>query len=306
VKNDLDRQKEAITVRLSLRAQGLLAVSIATVMLSTAGLMTRLVEVDGPTLMFLRGAIGGAFLFACMMIVSRRRAIEDLLHLGWSGLLICVTSAVAAILFIASLYATSVAHVAIIFATCPFVAAGLALLILGERPTAPALLASGVALAGVVLMVGGGSEGTLFGDLLAFAMTGMVALWTVLVRHHPDKPALACTAVAAIMTALIAAPFASPLAASAFDIGVVLVFGVFGFSLGVVLLLIGSRLLPPVESALIGALDAPLAPLWVFLVVGEVPHRNTVIGGAIVFLAVCLHIASGRQGSKACRVTIDP
>jgi drug/metabolite transporter (DMT)-like permease len=294
-------------VRLSLRARGLLAVSMATVMLSTAGLMTRLVEVDSPTLMFLRGAIGALFLFGCMAALSGRRAIDDLLHLGWSGMLICATSAVAAILFIASLYATSVAHVAIIFATCPFVAAGLALLILGERPTPSALLASGVALLGVFLMVRHGGDGALIGDLFAFAMTVTVALWTVLVRRHPDKPALACTAVAAVMTALIAAPFATPLAASAFDVGATLVFGVFGFSLGIVLLLIGSRLLPPVETALIGALDAPLAPLWVFLVVGEVPHRNTLIGGSVVFLAVCLHIVSGRYRSNVCRATtIDP
>ncbi|WJH40663.1 DMT family transporter [Aliirhizobium terrae] len=231
-------------VKLSLHAQGLLAVSVATILLSTAGLMTRLVAIDAPTLMLLRGAIGGVFLFGCMVAVSRRRAIGDLLSLGFSGLLICVTSAASAILFIASLYATSVAHVAIIFATCPFAAAGLAFLMLGERPTPSALLASAAALGGVVLMVGQGNDGTMFGDLLAFGMTVMVALWTVLVRRHPDKPALACTAVAAIMTALIAAPFASPLAASAFDFGVVLVFGVFGFSLGFVLLLIGSRLLP--------------------------------------------------------------
>lgn len=293
-------------VKLSLHAQGLLAVSVATILLSTAGLMTRLVTIDAPTLMLLRGTIGGVFLFGCMVAISRRRAIGDLLSLGFSGLLICVTSAASAILFIASLYATSVAHVAIIFATCPFAAAGLAFLMLGERPTPSALLASAAALGGVVLMVGQGNDGTMFGDLLAFAMTVMVALWTVLVRRHPDKPALACTAVAAIMTALIAAPFASPLAASAFDFGVVLVFGVFGFSLGFVLLLIGSRLLPPVESALIGAMDAPLAPLWVFLFVGEVPDSNTLVGGAVVFLAVCLHIVSSRPRPVVCRTVIDP
>jgi drug/metabolite transporter (DMT)-like permease len=293
-------------VKLSLHAEGLLAVFVATVLLSTAGLMTRLVTVDAPTLMLLRGAIGGAFLFGCMVAISGRQVIGDLLSLGFSGLLICATSAASAILFIAALYATSVAHVAIIFATCPFVAAGLALLMLGERPTPSALLASGAALGGVVLMVGQGNDGTMFGDLLAFGMTVMVALWTVLVRRHPDKPALACTSVAAVMTALVAAPFANPLAASTFDVGVVLVFGVFGFSLGFVLLLIGSRLLPPVESALIGAMDAPLAPLWVLLFVGEVPHRNTLVGGAVVFLAVCLHIVSSRQGAKACRTVIDP
>lgn len=278
--------------------RGILAVLAATIVLSTAGLMTRLVAIDAPTLTFLRGCFGGLFLFICLLATSRRRAFGDFINLGRHGLVICMASAAAATLFIASLYITSVAHVAIIFATCPFIAAMLGFLVLGEKPGASALVASAAALIGVVLMIGSGSEGTLAGDLLALAMTVMVALWTVLVRRHPDTPALASTVVSTVMTAVIVLPFASPSAASGHDLLVVLLFGVFGFSTGFVLLLIGSRLLPPVESALIGALDAPLAPLWVFAVVGEVPTPMTFVGGGIVCGAVCLHILIGRGNAS--------
>ena len=52
----------------------------------------------------------------------------------------------------------------------------------------------------------------------------------------------------------------------------------------------GRGLLPPVETALITALDAPLAPVWVWLVFGEVIRRETLLGGAIVFAAVLVHL----------------
>ena len=56
--------------------------------------------------------------------------------------------------------------------------------------------------------------------------------------------------------------------------------------LGFLLLSAGTKRVSATESALIGALDAPLAPLWVWLAFGETVGNATVIGGAIVVLAV--------------------
>lgn len=271
---------------------GLIAVLTATVALSTAGLMTRLITMDAPTLLFWRGVVSGAFLLLCLLIWKGRGVRGDFARLGLSGLAICIASAVSATLFISALHETTVAHVAIIFATCPFLAAGLGFVVLGERPGRGALVASGVAMAGVLLMIGTGDEGTLFGDILAFAMTATIALWTVLVRRYPDKPVLACSVLSTLLTAAFAVPFAAPLAVSGQDLLVVVLFAVFGFSLGVVLLIVGSRALPPVESALIGALDAPLAPFLVWLFVGEAPSVTTLVGGTVVLSAVTLHVVS--------------
>jgi drug/metabolite transporter (DMT)-like permease len=40
-------------------------------------------------------------------------------------------------------------------------------------------------------------------------------------------------------------------------------------------------------------LDAPLAPLWVWLAFRETPSASTLIGGAIVFAAVGIHLLLG-------------
>jgi drug/metabolite transporter (DMT)-like permease len=49
-------------------------------------------------------------------------------------------------------------------------------------------------------------------------------------------------------------------------------------------------LISATESALVSALDTPLAPVWVWLAFGEVPTSTTLLGGAIVVLAVIGHI----------------
>lgn len=78
-------------------------------------------------------------------------------------------------------------------------------------------------------------------------------------------------------------------------------FGLINSTLGFALFLIGSTKIPPIETALLGALDAPLAPVWVWLVFAETPTTPTLIGAAIVLTAVFWHIA--RQ-YRAPRVTI--
>ena len=45
-----------------------------------------------------------------------------------------------------------------------------------------------------------------------------------------------------------------------------------------------------VETALIGALEAPIAPVWVWLMFDETPGPATLLGGLIVFAAVFWHI----------------
>ena len=53
---------------------------------------------------------------------------------------------------------------------------------------------------------------------------------------------------------------------------------------------LGARFLPAIETALIGSLDAPLAPLWVWLAFDETPSAITLIGALIVFTAVGIHL----------------
>jgi drug/metabolite transporter (DMT)-like permease len=71
-------------------------------------------------------------------------------------------------------------------------------------------------------------------------------------------------------------------------------------AIGIALFTLGARLIPAIETGLIGALDAPLAPLWVWLAFSEIPGRNTILGGILVFGAVLAHVSLGGR-SRALR-----
>ena len=56
------------------------------------------------------------------------------------------------------------------------------------------------------------------------------------------------------------------------------------------------RYLPAPEVSLILRLEALLAPLWVWLVLGEVPSRQTLIGGGIILATlICLSLYTIRK-----------
>ncbi len=66
-------------------------------------------------------------------------------------------------------------------------------------------------------------------------------------------------------------------------------------AIGIVLFTLGARLIPAVETALITALDAPLAPVWVWLAFGETPGRATLLGGFLVVGAVLANVSLGAK-----------
>ena len=67
-------------------------------------------------------------------------------------------------------------------------------------------------------------------------------------------------------------------------------------TLGMMLYVIGSALIPATLSVLINTMEAPIGALWAWLVIAEVPATTTLIGGAIVMAAVFGRLLLERQG----------
>lgn len=278
---------------------GLILVTLAAVAWSTTGLFTRALPHDAATLLVWRGGFGALGLLVFMALTGGSHGLRGFARLGAPGLLYSVVSAAGMICFITSLRHTSVAHNSVIYASVPFMAAGLAWLMLREKPGRSAVVASAVALAGVGLMVGWGADGGWLGDGLALAMTMAMALMLVIARRFPAIPTLPAACLSALLSAAAAAPLSQGLAVPLTDIPLLIGFGLVNSALGLTLFLVGSRHLPAIQSALITALDAPLAPLWVWLVFAETPSVATVIGGGIVLAAVLAHIwHDSRQQTK--------
>ena len=277
---------------------GLVLTTTSAIAWSTAGFFTRLIPLDSWTMLAWRGVFG-AFGIACVILVMERRSFAaSFKRMGWPGWLFAVVSGIGMIFFITSLKHTTVAHVAVIYATVPFVAAALSWLAIRERPSGRAVLASFAAFAGVVLMVGFGNDGNPFGDLLAFGMTLAMAVMMVIARRFQDIPVMPAACLSALMSGLVCWPVEQPLAVSAHELLLLALFGLVNSAVGLTLFTLGARLLPAIETALIGSLDAPLAPLWVWLAFNETPDSSTIAGGLIVFAAVACHLVAASRSAR--------
>ena len=281
------------------RWQGTVLVLVSAFAFSTAGLFTRLVETDVWTMLFWRGLFGGLLIAGYVVWRDGPLAMAALCRIGRPGLVAAGCSTAATICFINALRETSVADVLVINATAPFMTAAMAWAWTGMRERRATLVASGVALLGVVVMVVPTlGSGRLLGNGLALAMTVLISAMMVVMRHHRDVCMLPAAALSAFLCALVVWPWASPAAVTAADFGWLVLFGTTQFGLGQLLLTLGLRSVSATRSALIGALETPLAPAIVWLVLDEVPALMTCVGGAIVLAAVFGDLLAAKKESR--------
>jgi drug/metabolite transporter (DMT)-like permease len=282
------------------RRMGIALVIAAAVAWSTAPLFVRLLALDSWTIVFWRGLFGAGFTAAILVLIQGRTGLRDMAGMGRSGWLVAALSTLGMVSFIPALQLTSVSNVAIIIATGPFVAAALAWSWLREAVGWRTLLASAVALCGVVIIVGGSRTGSdFFGIGLACFMTLAIAAMTVTVRRHRDTPMVAAAALSNLLGSLVSIPFAHDIAAvTTIDLAVLAVFGFFQVGLGLSLFMLGSRLLPSGQATLIATLETPLMPFWIWLAFQEIPAVRTLVGGALVMGAVVADIVGDTNAPK--------
>jgi drug/metabolite transporter (DMT)-like permease len=270
--------------------RGQLAIALAAVVWSTAGVIQRQLSVSVAT------QVGGRALFAVVAlggyvaVVERGRVRAACRSVGRAGVAFAVCMAVSSGAFIIALNHASVAQVLFIQAIAPVLAALLGRVFLGERMSMRTVAAMALALLGVGVMVGSPGGGSALGDGLSLLMAVGFAAAIVIARHRRDVSMAPATALAQLILLIAALPF---MVSGGVQVGVsdvlwLALFGAGQIGLGLILLTIGARLIPAAEVAMISLLEVVLGPFWVWLAVGQRPTVGTVIGGAVVVAAVIL------------------
>ena len=268
--------------------RGQVYVALAAVAWSTAGVLQRQLTLDTSTQVLGRAAFAGAALLAFVVAVERGRVVRAFRSVGVAGVAVAVCVAIASSGFIAALSYTSVARVLFILAVAPVLAALLARATLGEPITRRTALAMALALAGVALMLGAPGEGSLKGDALAFATALAFSVMIVITRWRRDVSMAPATVLSQAIVVVVLLPFASPGDIDAEDAGWLAALGIGQIGLGFVLLTVGARLIPAAQVGLITLLEIVLGPVWVWLALDERPSTATLVGGAIVIVAIVL------------------
>ena len=270
------------------RRRGQIYVALAAVAWSTAGVLQRQLTLDTATQVAGRAAFASVALLAYVAVVERGRVVQAFRSIGLAGVAVALCVATASGSFIAALNHTSVARVLFILALAPVLAALLARVTLGEPITRRTSLAMALALAGVALMLGAPGEGSLVGDGLSFVTALAFALMIVITRWRHDVSMAPATCLSQVILVVAFMPFASPGEITGDAVVWLALLGIGQIGLGFALLTVGARLIPAAQVGLITLLEVVLGPLWVWLALNERPTTLTLVGGAIVIVAIVI------------------
>ncbi len=266
---------------------------------SIMGLVVRLMEAATSwQILFYRSLSLGLFLALVLALRSRGRPLRAIRRGGRSSVLGGLALVLA---FCGSIFAvrnTTVANAMFLFATAPFMAAGLGLLILKEsvrRATWTAMAAGGL---GVVLMVAEGiALGHFLGNAAAVLSAIGFALFTIALRWQHKEDMLPAVCLGGFFTAMVAGLLCltggEGLAVSRHDLLLACLLGVGQLGLGLTLYTYGSKAVPAAELALLAMSEVVLGPFWVWLALGETAGPWTLIGGAVLLAAIAGNALSG-------------
>lgn len=212
--------------------------------------------------------------------------------IGGLGLIFAFGGAIYAI------QSTTIANAVFLFSASPLLTALLGWAALGERVRGRTWASIVVAAIGIAVMVQGGLErGALPGNIAALSSAAGFAVFTVSLRRAGLADPMPIVLIGGLfslvagagMTGIMGQTLAVTLSDALWALGM----GAGTLAGGMVLYTIGSRVVPAAELTLISLLEVMLAPLLVWLVLGEGASRATMIGGVFVLGAVLLN-ATGR------------
>jgi len=212
-----------------------------------------------------------------------------------------VAYSLGTISFIFAITHTSVANTLIILSTTPLFAAIISRLLLHEKMEARTLIAIALVALGITVIASGSEDGhgSRLGDLVAMLGAFFLACGFTFVRRFPQASTFAAISVSGLLTAVLILPLAAPLTISQADLGYLLIMGIYMLPLGTALMFIGPRYIPAAEVGLLLLLESIMGPVWVWLILDEVPGERTLIGGAIVLSTLALNTAWAlRQGRR--------
>ena len=273
----------------------------SSVLISFGGLILRNIEAaDAWQINFYRSLAFIAAVALVLLFQYRRDTAVRIRAIGRPGLLGGVLLAAAGIAFLQALTHTTVANTLFTLSAIPFITAALARVILKERIGRATLVTMFIAAIGVLVMVAEGvGIGSGYGNAMALLTASCFSGFAIIVRHYRGIDMKPTLLVSGAIIALIS------LAARFDDLGISFTDLLLCFLWGGVLsglangmFIAASRHLVAAEVTLFMLLEFALGPIWVWLFVGEVPTRWTLLGGVLVIASVSLRAVIELRGRR--------
>lgn len=280
---------------------------IAPTLWSIAGVITRHLDAArGVEVTFWR-SLFSAMAVAIVLVGQQgvARTVNTIRSAGLTGVLSGMMWCVMFVCFMIALTKTTVANTLIVMSVAPLLTAFLAWVVLKQSIPQRTWLAIAAAFVGILWMFVNGMSNVGGQHLIGMLIAGAVPVASavnliILKRAGQGIDLMPAVFLGSVFSALLMLPFAWPLQASLHDVGLLAVLGFFQLGLPCLLMVKATKSLSAPEVALLALLEVLLGPLWTWLGAGEVPTRETLLGGGVVMAALVLNeIAALRaQGGK--------
>ncbi len=280
---------------------GAALIILAGVVWSVQGVLIRQIHEAGSWAVLFWRSLG--MLPVLVLWIGPGRVAPAVRSVGWAGAIGGLGLVLAFGGAIVALQSTTVANAVLLFSASPFFAAVFGLVLLGEPVRLPTWGAILLAIAGIVIMVGGIGNvggGTAFGSTAALLSAAGFAAFTVALRwgHLTDMlPAVLLGGLFAATAGGAAALISGqPLLIPPLEAAIAAAMGAVTLTGGMFLYTTGSRVVPAAQATLLSLVEVLLAPIWAWAVLGETLSANTALGGAVLLGAVALNALIGMGG----------
>lgn len=273
------------------RAFAMALMVISSVGISFGGLILRNIDdADVWQINFYRSAALVGTVLLIMLFRYRGETVKKVHQIGRPGLVAGAMLAGAGVAFLQAITHTTVANTLFTLSAIPFLSAALAWLFLRESIQRSTLLTMIAAAAGVaVMMAEGVGSGSLYGNAMALVTALLFSSYAIIVRRNRAIDMLPALMVSGVLIILVAGILRwDDLGISLHDLLLCLLLGGGLSGVANALFIAASRHLVAAELTLFMLLEFALGPIWVWIFINEVPTEWTILGGAIVILAVIL------------------
>lgn len=226
-----------------------------------------------------RSAIAALLLIA---VLRRPRISGSSAQIGGA-----IAYALTVLLFVAATRMTTAANAILLQYTAPVYIAIFGAWFLGEKTSVIDWLTIFVVLGGMALFfLDDLSAGGMWGNVCAI-LSGVSFAWLALfLRKQKAGSPLESVLLGNILAAVIGIPFMFHSAPSMSGSAALLLLGVFQLGLPYILYSSAIRHVSALEAMLLPVLEPLLNPLWVSMIVGELPGKHAILGGMVVLAAL--------------------
>ncbi len=271
--------------------RGFLITLFGVLVISPDTLLIRLIDANHWELIFWRSSLSGMMILLGVFVLTGDGPVRQIRSIGRPGLLVAMSFAAVNLFFMYSVTHTLAANTLFIMSTSPVFSAIASRIFLKETVSIRTAITITASLIGIGLIANAslaGGEGSLTGDLAALGTAVMLAVTFTLTRANKQVSMVPAIGFAAIMNSIIVLPLAGAIIVPEGDLIWILLLGLLVVPLGTGLLAVGPRYIPAPDVSLLLLLESILGPIFVWLVIAERPNNQTLLGGAIIILALAI------------------